>query len=105
MKAPSMCQVRLCGAPLHEKTIYHMKCSAVSNHSAFLVELDGKTKWEFTSRGRTYLKGKVVEAPPVAGNKGKEDSSTPAPLCDDPPQGIKKKKAGKSMKATYTLFK
>ena len=83
-----------------------MQCTAASNHSAWLVELHGETTWEFTPRGRTYLKGTIVEAQPAASKKGKEDKKEKtdkkakederslAELLDDPSKVTKKTEAG-----------
>ena len=96
---PVQCGVRGCHASVEKKTIGGLDqcvCIAASHHRAFLVEDGVKgVAWEFTTRGKGYLKGKLIGAgkgvEKYAGgedNKGKQvDESNPtcADLVAQPP--------------------
>eukprot|EP00435_Cladocopium_sp_Y103_P065336 s225_g27.t1 len=76
MKAPSTCQIRVCCGDLVKKDSNRLQCQQAQHHSAWLVESDGITKWEFSTPGIKFLKGALVTQVPAASKAGPEDVRT-----------------------------
>ena len=70
-KEPPVCEIRSCGGILERRVINslpRLQCMSVSNHAAWLVELKGQKSWEFSSRGKGGLKGKLLPVQEQATN-------------------------------------
>ena len=92
MKAPSICQIRTCCGELVQKGSNRLQCQNAQHHSAWLVESDGGNKWEFSTRGINFLKGKLVTQAPAASKASAEDERALVQLLDNP-QKFEKKEA------------
>ena len=61
VKLPPCCGVRGCFGDVVHKSDFRLQCKTSLNHAGWLVELNGACQWEFTTRGRSSVKGIVVE--------------------------------------------
>lgn len=61
VKLPPCCGVRGCYGDVAYKSDFRLQCKTSLNHTGWLVELNGARQWEFTTRGRSSVKGIVVE--------------------------------------------
>ena len=61
---PPSCGVRGCCGTLKEKEVNGVDvlvCDLAAHHRAWLVSDAAGLSWEFSTRGRAYLKGKVFD--------------------------------------------
>lgn len=64
-EVPKLCAVRGCIGKLLRKEAQgtiQLHCLAAAHHRGWLVQDDRELKWEFSTRGKRWLKGEAVQA-------------------------------------------
>ena len=62
---PTCCRVRGCQGSVEMKDVKGtsiLQCESQANHKAWIVQTESGIEWQFATRGRSNVKGTVVES-------------------------------------------
>ena len=79
LRRPTCCGVRGCLGSVEVKELKGVKilqCDTQVHHKAWMVQTESGIEWQFHTRGRTSIKGVVVESEPEQKNVPEQNSRT-----------------------------